>query len=81
MSLERLTHLSHQIIQTLCSNKDTITLKNVCNALSCKSAAMDVMLLFVEPAVLLEPLCGLLEHVQNHEDQSKEPEPVNSEQY
>ena len=48
-----------------------MTLKSVCNALSCKSSLMDVMLIFVEPVVILGPLCGLLENWQNQEDQSK----------
>ena len=64
-----------QIIQTLCSNKDTMTLKNVCNTLSCKISSMDIILLFAEPAVVLQPLCSLLENWQLQEDQSKNNRP------
>ena len=48
-----------------------MTLKNVCNALSCKLFSMDIILLIVEPIIILQPLCALVENWQNQEDQSK----------
>ena len=50
-----------------------MTLKNICNALSCKISLMDVMLIFVEPVTVLQPLCGLLESWQIQDDQSERP--------
>ena len=61
----------HKIIQKLCLEKDSITLKSVCIALCRKPPTLDVILLFTEPSGILQPLCGLLDHWQNHEDQSK----------
>ncbi|MCJ1401714.1 mediator complex subunit [Xylographa trunciseda] len=60
-----------EIFQSLCSTKDTITLKVICNALSRKSQALDVLMLFCQPSTILQPLCELLDHWQCHEDQGE----------
>jgi mediator of RNA polymerase II transcription subunit 5 len=48
-----------------------MTLKSVCNVLSCKAQAMDIVFLIAEPMVVLQPLCDLLERWQYQEDQSR----------
>ncbi|MCJ1244419.1 mediator complex subunit [Trapelia coarctata] len=60
-----------EIIQSLCAAKDSITLKITCNALSRKPQALDVLMLFCQPNAILQPLCGLLDHWQVHEDQGE----------
>ncbi|MCJ1392222.1 mediator complex subunit [Xylographa bjoerkii] len=60
-----------EIFESLCSTKDTITLKIICNALSRKSQALDVLMLFCQPSTILQPLCELLDHWQAHEDQGE----------
>ena len=48
-----------------------MTLKGICNTLSRKTQALDVLLLFVEPRIILQPLCHLLDGWQDSEEQSK----------
>lgn len=60
---------SNQIIHTLCTNNDTMTLKGVCGALCRKPQALDVLILFTDTVTLLHPLCHVLDNWQNHEDQ------------
>ncbi|KAL9632483.1 MAG: hypothetical protein Q9204_003778 [Flavoplaca sp. TL-2023a] len=58
-----------EIISTLCSNNDTLTLKSICNCLVRKSATLDSVVLFCSPQTLLQPLCHLLDNWEGHEDQ------------
>ncbi|KAI4271987.1 MAG: hypothetical protein L6R38_006730, partial [Xanthoria sp. 2 TBL-2021] len=58
-----------EIITTLCSNNDTMTLKGICNCLVRKSATLDSVALFCSPQTLLQPLCHLLDSWEGHEDQ------------
>ena len=46
-----------------------MSLKPICNALSCKTQSLDVMMLFVQPSVLVQPLCQLMDewHEQDNE--------------
>jgi len=60
-----------EIIQTLCANNDTMTLKGICNTLSRKLTALDVLILFTHPVSLLQPLCHALDNWQDHEDQGE----------
>ncbi|MCJ1283854.1 mediator complex subunit [Xylographa opegraphella] len=60
-----------EILQSLCNNKDTMTLKIICNALSRKSRALNVLMIFCQPSTILQPLCELLDHWQVHEDQGE----------
>ena len=60
-----------EILHTLCANNDTMTLKTVCNAICRKLPALDVIMLFTRPAVILKPLCHMLDHWQDHEDQNE----------
>lgn len=63
--------VSHQIMHTLCANNDTMTLKGICNVLSSKPVALDVIMLFTRPSVLLQPLSHALDSWQDHEDQGQ----------
>ncbi|KAL8677597.1 MAG: hypothetical protein Q9186_005980 [Xanthomendoza sp. 1 TL-2023] len=58
-----------EIITTLCSNNDTMTLKCICNCLIRRSATLDTISLFCSPETILQPLCQLLDNWQEHEDQ------------
>ncbi|KAI4228824.1 MAG: hypothetical protein L6R36_001326 [Xanthoria steineri] len=58
-----------EIITTLCSNNDTMTLKGICICLVRKSATLDSVALFCPPQTLLQPLCNLLDGWEGHEDQ------------
>ncbi|MCJ1460584.1 mediator complex subunit [Mycoblastus sanguinarius] len=60
-----------EILHTLCSNNDTMTLKAVCNALCRKPTVLDVIMLFTSPRSLLQPLCHTLDNWQDHEDQGE----------
>ncbi|KAL8711658.1 MAG: hypothetical protein Q9220_004068 [cf. Caloplaca sp. 1 TL-2023] len=58
-----------EIITTLCSNNDTLTLKSVCNCLVRRAATLDIIALFYPPQTLLQPICQLLNDWQEQEDQ------------
>ncbi|KAK4694667.1 mediator of RNA polymerase II transcription subunit 5, partial [Lecanoromycetidae sp. Uapishka_2] len=60
-----------EILHTLCANNDTMTLKSVCNTLSCKTTTLDVLMLFTPSDTLLRPLCTLIDNWQDHEDQGE----------
>ncbi|KAI4234494.1 MAG: hypothetical protein LQ352_008172, partial [Teloschistes flavicans] len=64
-----------EIMTTLCSNNDTMTLKCICNSLVRKPATLDTITLFCPPQTLLQPLCGILDNWQDQEDQG-ESQPV-----
>lgn len=58
-----------QVIQLLCEQKETVTLKGICNSLSRRPQVLDTMLLFRSPKSILRPLCTLLDHWKWDEDQ------------
>lgn len=60
-----------EILHTLCANNDTMTLKTICNSMCRKLAAIDVIMLFTQSNVLLQPLCHMLDNWQDHEDQGE----------
>ena len=60
-----------EILHALCANNDTMTLKAVCNALCRRPTALDVIMLFISPHYLLQPLCSTLDKWQDHEDQGE----------
>ena len=62
-------------MHNLCSQKETMTLKNICNSLSRRPQALDVILLFRSPKQMLQPLCELLDSWHWDEDQG-ESQPV-----
>ena len=55
----------------LCNTRETIALKNICNALSRRPQALDVMLLFRTTKQILQPLCALLDSWRWDEEQSE----------
>lgn len=55
----------------LCNQKETMTLKNICNSLSRRPQALDVMLLFRTAKQILQPLCTLLDSWRWDEDQGE----------
>lgn len=59
------------MIRTLCNQKETMTLKNVCNSLSRRPQALDVIMLFRSPRQVLQPLCTLLDSWRWDEDQGE----------
>ena len=48
-----------------------MTLKTICNMLSTRPQALDVLLLFADPRTLLQPLCQLLDEWQEQDGQSR----------
>ena len=62
-------------IRTASATKDTMSLKSVCNAFSGRPEFLDVVLMFVSPASILQPLCQLLD-AWKYEDDQGESQPV-----
>ncbi|KAF2085903.1 mediator of RNA polymeras-like protein II transcription subunit 5, partial [Saccharata proteae CBS 121410] len=60
-----------EIIRNLCTTKETMSLKTICNSLSRKPRSLDVMLQYTSPASILQPLCQLLDAWKNEEDQGE----------
>ncbi|CAL5873937.1 uncharacterized protein PFLUO_LOCUS8222 [Penicillium psychrofluorescens] len=60
-----------EVMYNLCNQKETVTLKNICNALSRRPHALDVILLFRTAKQFLQPLCTLLDSWHWDEDQSE----------
>lgn len=48
-----------------------MTLKTICNSLSRRPQALDVILLFRSPKTVLQPLCSLLDNWRWDEDQGE----------
>ncbi|QQK44869.1 Mediator of RNA polymerase II transcription subunit 5 [Penicillium digitatum] len=59
------------VIQNLCHQKETMTLKNICNSLSRRPQTLDVMLLFRTTKQVLQPLCAVLDAWKWDEDQGE----------
>ncbi|KAL5000678.1 mediator of RNA polymerase II transcription subunit 5 [Aspergillus recurvatus] len=64
-----------EVMHDLCMQKETMTLKNICNSLSRRPQSLDIMLLFRSPRQILQPLCALLDSWHWDEDQG-ESQPV-----
>ncbi|KAL4740357.1 mediator of RNA polymerase II transcription subunit 5 [Aspergillus similis] len=64
-----------EVMHDLCIQKETMTLKNICNSLSRRPQSLDIMLLFRSPRQILQPLCALLDSWHWDEDQG-ESQPV-----
>ncbi|KAJ5655513.1 hypothetical protein N7507_007463 [Penicillium longicatenatum] len=60
-----------EVMYTLCHGRETIALKGICNALSRRPQALDVVLLFRTTKQILQPLCTLLDTWRWDEDQSE----------
>ncbi|EFQ98830.1 RNA polymerase II transcription subunit 5 mediator [Nannizzia gypsea CBS 118893] len=58
-----------EVMHNMCLRKDTMTLKSLCNSLSRRPQALDIMLLFKSPQAILQPLCALLDSWKWDEDQ------------
>src|SRR5690606_14738294 len=58
-------------IRLLCNNRETMVLKNICGSLAKRPPFLDVLLMFVKPSDLLEPLCNLLDTWRYEEDQGE----------
>ncbi|KAL4964826.1 putative RNA polymerase II mediator complex subunit Nut1 [Aspergillus stella-maris] len=64
-----------EVMHTLAIQKETMTLKNICNSLSRRPQSLDVMLLFRSPKQILQPLVQLIDAWHWDEDQG-ESQPV-----
>lgn len=62
-----------EIMRGMCEQRETMPLRAVCGFLTRKTSSLDVVLLFVKPEYLLEPLCELLDTWRYEEDQSSFP--------
>lgn len=56
---------------SLCHQKETVTLKGICNSLSRRPQALDVILLFRTSKQVLQPLCALLDNWHWDEEQGE----------
>ncbi|KAK4575185.1 hypothetical protein LTR86_001037 [Recurvomyces mirabilis] len=59
------------LIGNLCANKDTMSLKSVCNTLVRRVSDIDIVLQHTQPAMLLLPLCTVLNDWVHDQDQSE----------
>ncbi|KAJ5446591.1 Mediator complex subunit Med5 [Penicillium cf. griseofulvum] len=59
------------VMHNLCHQKETMTLKNICNSLSRRPQTLDVMLLFRTTKQVLQPLCAILDSWKWDEDQGE----------
>ncbi|CUS14724.1 unnamed protein product, partial [Tuber aestivum] len=60
-----------EMMRNMCEQKETMPLRSICSFLARKTSSLDVMLLFVKPVCLLEPLCELLDTWRYEEDQGE----------
>ncbi|OOQ86290.1 Mediator of RNA polymerase II transcription subunit 5 [Penicillium brasilianum] len=60
-----------EVMFNLCNQKETMTLKNICNSLSRRPQTLDVILLFRTTKQVLQPLCTLLDSWRWDEDQGE----------
>ena len=60
-----------EIMHSLCASNDTMTLKGICNTLSRKPTALDILMLLTQSDSLLQPFCQILENWPDHEDQGE----------
>ncbi|KAF1814494.1 Med5-domain-containing protein [Eremomyces bilateralis CBS 781.70] len=60
-----------ELIRNMCNTKETLSLKSICNALSRRRIALDVVFQFTSPASILQPLCHLLDTWRYEEDASE----------
>ncbi|KAL4927229.1 putative RNA polymerase II mediator complex subunit Nut1 [Aspergillus undulatus] len=64
-----------KVMHTLAMQKETMTLKNICNSLARRPQSLDIMLLFRSPKQILQPLVALIDAWHWDEDQA-ESQPV-----
>ncbi|KAJ5339267.1 hypothetical protein N7452_005995 [Penicillium brevicompactum] len=60
-----------EVMHSLCHQKETMTLKNICNSLSRRPQTLDVILLFRSAKQVLQPLCYVLDSWKWDEDQGE----------
>lgn len=56
-------------MRNMCTAKETVPLKSICTSLAQKPSSLDVMLLFVSPAAILQPITELLDAWRYEDDQ------------
>ncbi|KAK4163563.1 putative mediator of RNA polymerase II transcription subunit 5 [Cladorrhinum sp. PSN259] len=65
-----------QVISSLCRNKETMALKQLCSRLACKPSSLDILFLFNPAHKLLHPLCELLDDWGGYDEDQGEYQPV-----
>ncbi|KAL2023869.1 hypothetical protein VTK56DRAFT_646 [Thermocarpiscus australiensis] len=65
-----------EVIGSLCRNKETMTLKQLCSHLAGRPLSLDVLLLFDKPQKILHPLCELLDNWAGYDEDQGEYQPV-----
>ncbi|KAI9793533.1 MAG: mediator complex subunit [Peltula sp. TS41687] len=60
-----------EVTRNMCAAKETVPLKSICTSLAQKPSSLDVILLFVTPAALLQPISELLDGWRYEEDQGE----------
>ena len=59
------------IVNSLCTSKDTMSLKTVCNMMIKKTSSLDIIMQYTQPAGLLFPLCSQLNGWIHDQDQTE----------
>jgi mediator of RNA polymerase II transcription subunit 5 len=59
------------MIGSLCANKDTMSLKALCNMVTKKIAVLDIIMQYTQPANLLQPLCLQLNNWTHDQDRTE----------
>lgn len=57
-----------ETIRGMCEKRETLSLRSICGFLTKKPSSIDVIMMFVKPVYLLEPLCVLLDTWRYEED-------------
>lgn len=65
-----------EVMHRLCDQRETMTLKNICNSLLRRPQVLDIILLFRSPKQVLQPLCFLLDSWHWDEEDQGENQPV-----
>ncbi|KAK3378393.1 mediator complex, subunit Med5, partial [Podospora didyma] len=65
-----------EVIGSLCRNKETMSLKQLCIQLASKPLSLDILLLFDKPQKILHPLCELLDNWGGYDEEQGEYQPV-----
>ncbi|KAF2759673.1 Med5-domain-containing protein [Pseudovirgaria hyperparasitica] len=60
-----------EVVRNLCASKETMSLKAVCNGLSRRPKALDIILQYTSPTSILQPLCHMLDAWRHEEDQGE----------
>lgn len=59
------------VMKNMCEQRETMPLRNICNFITRKPGRVDILLLFIPPSDIIDPLCNLLDTWRYEEDQGE----------